>query len=330
MACSKQFQLTIEDSACPALVATIAPPTPFVGVIAAKSPTNFRALISQRFSGPVQVLDTSNNTLAASVVDLRESGCYALVAERFVTFLTSNDNLVFRSASGGTLGGGLFTGNGFSSYPVYDPDSDLIYCASHDGGIPESFLEIMNPNAASAAVSHISTNIIGAGDIYNIIGYCPTPKVVLAAGSVGGGQEIHAYTLPGLVPAGTLSLGTNNFADNMVFAASTGKMYVTGIDALGVAIIMEVDPATMTLDFVYDTGGNFLSSAWIDYNPTTDRLYFVNAGDNRLLTINPVTRTIVCAQAIPAGNIMGPVSVNTAAQSIIAGDSLGNVLVFHH
>lgn len=127
----------------------------------------------------------------------------------------------------------------------------------------------------------------------------------------------------------SLNLGTNAFGLSMIFVPSTGKVYLTGLDTLGNAILMEIDPVGMTLDFVYNFGTPFFSADYVDYNPANDRIYFVNNGSTDFFVIDPVARSVICTETVPAGLASGPVWVDSGSGSILIGDSVSNVLVYH-
>jgi hypothetical protein len=323
--CDRQFTLTVQVAvaACPSLIATIATSSLFQGVTAAKDAAVFRAITPNFQLGPTFgffLVDTSNNTILLTdiVAQIIQPGCYAVTAARFC-FMDGNGDFQLITTAGALLAP-VSPANPSGSIPAYNSTDDVVYAASHDGANAHLIEFDANTNTIN------SDSDLGLADDAGNVWFCPTPKLVMIAGTTIG--EVGVWTIPGLVSQGLLPGIAASFADGITYASSTGKIYASGTDPnppFNDGLIYEINPNTLLVDFTYNLGA-IATSIPLDYNPTNDRMYAVAGGN--LVVIDPTARTIICTVAIAGGG--GPVSVDQASQSIYTNDSAGQTLAFHH
>lgn len=117
-----------------------------------------------------------------------------------------------------------------------------------------------------------------------------------------GLSRFHVFSVSDLTTdLGTIDMSGGGWDGGFAYAANTGKVYFGTFHPVAPfnPEIWEVNPATATVDFVYDMTGVLVDDVTtISYDPIQGRLLATDAGNNIGAVIDPINRTVVCNPAI--------------------------------
>lgn len=327
---SNPIVLTVETLVCPVLGGSLPTIATFQGITASKDPAISLAIANRDIVTPTDMgfylLDTNTESILIenTTTTLIGAGCFAIGPSRFC-FVDINGSVQMIETDGTPL---TPVAPSFPSSSVlqYSEADDLVYFVTFDAGTLEDLVVTFNPNT-NTIVAETSLGI-GSGVPPNLL-FCPTPKRLFVTHVTGAGK-IDVYSPPDMTFIGTMDFNTDETLvdSGLGFASSTGKVYVLTAQSVAPfnALMHEVNPTTLTVDYTYDLGVPASFGGFIDYNVLNDRLYLVINGD--LLTVDPVTRTVLCVLTPPAP--AHALSVDLGSQKVVTMGTPGTTQFFHH
>lgn len=282
-----------------------------------------RALFTGSFlvNNASNLVNTTNDSIVATTAinDVLTSngipqGCYASSAQAF--FIPNNAAVPARSkltrvdANTGAVSANFITiGSG-------SPIENVDYASIQDRLYAVKAFEFGDTETQIwTGTTVASVGFTGLGFLVGLVNgmSCRVPNRLVFYDTVS--KLLYFYDLPGITLRGFIDMTPYGTVHGTTYADNTGKCYV---GAAGT--VVEIDPVTLSVDHVYTLTGTIWT---LDYNPTNGALYAVNGS---LITIDPVSRTVICTDGGRGTNTQG--CINTTLNKFYAGNGTGTVEVF--
>lgn len=244
----------------------------------------------------VFIVDTENETFLSSTNIGADFLIYPVYAEVNTTFWaiegTNGETVRKHDKDGAVLD--VITvvppGDRLASRIAYEPTTEKIYgYASHSG--TDDRIYVIDPvtNAVTDTVIETNASTSFAGHVMAAPGFI----YVQGVGPANNLEIIEGYSVPGFAHIGTLDLSTAFWGRAFAYAPNTGKVYFSS----GANEIFEVNPATLAIDYTYTAPVDFFDTIEsLAYDATQGRLIGITF-NGIVLTIDPIERTFVCAEA---------------------------------
>jgi hypothetical protein len=222
-------------------------------------------------------------------------------------FDDNNNGFVLVSATTGTRQSTIGTSINNLIETSWSAVDNGTYGVGSDFGSPQTFyMTRLDATSETIVLNQALGNPPSGGDYGDTCLFVPTPKSLIFNGWTNT-ASLDQFAVPSGAFLGTLNLNPNTFnafpfRGGLIYAPNTGHVYcsTTSNGNGGTYWILEIDPVSFTVVYTYLTGVNasttFLRLA---YNPVTGAIY--GQLPAALITINPITRTIVCSSTISSG-----------------------------
>ncbi len=305
--------LTVLDTSTNLVAANIAFPSSY-GVPFGVSPDQTRIYIAS--GNTVEVIDTTTNTLIASILGVGPNANAATIAPNGVFGYTANYNANLTTGSVSVFS--TATNSVVASVPLPFPAGDVT-------ASPDSTFVYATGNGSVIAVINATTNVVESTFSIPVpaIGYDANfGPFIVPNGSVGYISQGVASVTPGTVTAisipsnttiATISVGTN--PQNIAITPDGASAYVVNGQSNNVSVIdtrANLVRATIPV-------GNQNSTSTLAITPDGALTYVTNSGDNTLSVIqnstNSVAATIPTTGVYPWGIVI-PSAPVTAPRSI--------------
>jgi len=226
------------------------------------------------------------------------AGIYVQAYDKF--FISNlNSNVDVLDGNGNLLASDILT----TSYELiydeeicYNPNSNKVYAIIQDNPHGGNY-QIVEIDPVTYATTFTPSPATGNSDVItggNYIALFDVGNYVIDIVSTSNLSAIHSSVDVSMYPYG---VGFGN-----CYATSNGKMYFPvykNITDSNASAVIEVNPATGTIDYEYDFGSSNDGIYGLSYNSVTDRIVTVfNGSYNGGWAINPIART-TCSISIP-------------------------------
>jgi len=299
LTCTKQLTLTVSASVTCVIANGSLPVNPTFE-LAMSSNIGTRRMISTSLgggAGTIDVINTATGAVVTHIATAFDAGwpAFATVNNTFWVQNVNTDQLK-KYDSNGTLLSTITPSPGdvFNAPMSYEPNTAKIYFTVQ--GANYIIYEI-NPST-NAVVAGLNLGPPGADAA---VFATPGKLFVAAAPPTGDASVFDIYSVPGYAHIGqlpTTSVAANQQA--FTYCPTNGKAYLSAVNAIsGHCEIWEINPATGSVDFIYDLDPTFIKVASMAFDPVHGRIFAIDLFNGVGVVINPVSRTIVCTIAAP-------------------------------
>lgn len=292
---------------CISKIGEIASDIVFPGICIGTTDSSHRAwLYGVDVTGTIPILETVNTSTDVQINSINPAGAtnsptgaaYASSVQRlFIGFVTGNFKWNVYDTSGNFVStldlSAQAASNGFSPFIAYGTSTGKIYCVNGDSATQVTIYEVDPSN--NSFVSHV-VDITGfnAGGVFN------GDRVMYSPGFLyigTGGNNICQIRLSDFTAVAALAL-PQGFNLGFCYDSTNGKVYFTTFDGSFNPNIIEVDPATMSIDFTYTPTNTAYN---LNFDPTENRILANDVSGNDEV-LDAAGRTIICEPTIPTPN----------------------------